>query len=59
MLPIYLSVFGIEKAGLKDDKFLSRLRRSGLGDFRSSEGGTSGDQGSKRGKGRKKDKKDN
>ena len=38
MLPIYLSVFGVGKEGLKDEHFLSRLRRSGLGDCRSREG---------------------
>jgi hypothetical protein len=27
---IYLAVFGISKAELKDEKFLSRLRRAGL-----------------------------
>jgi hypothetical protein len=30
MGPIYLAVFGISKAELKDEKFLSRLRRAGL-----------------------------
>lgn len=30
MGPIYLAVFGIAKEELKDEKFLSRLRRSGL-----------------------------
>lgn len=30
MGPIYLAVFGISKAELKDEKFLSRLRRTGL-----------------------------
>ena len=51
MLPIYLSVFSVGKEGLKDDRFLSRLRRSGLGD-------SAGDQSMKRGKEKKKDKKD-
>ena len=35
MFPIYASIFGIEKAELKDEHFLGRLRRSGLGDTRS------------------------
>jgi hypothetical protein len=30
MGPIYLAVFGISKGELKDEKFLSRLRRAGL-----------------------------
>jgi hypothetical protein len=30
MGPIYLAVFGISKAELKDEAFLSRLRRAGL-----------------------------
>ncbi len=30
--PIYKSVFGVSEEELKDEKFLSRLRRSGLGD---------------------------
>ena len=32
MIPIYLSIFGIGKEELKDERFLSRVRRSGLGD---------------------------
>ncbi|KAL8831566.1 MAG: hypothetical protein Q9170_005235 [Blastenia crenularia] len=32
MLPIYLDVFEVRKGGLKDERFLGRLRRSGLGD---------------------------
>ena len=59
MLPIYLSVFGIVKEELKDDRFLSRLRRSGLGDCRATEGNRAEDRSMKRGKGKKKDKKDN
>lgn len=31
MGPIYQAVFGITKEDLKNDKFLSRLRRAGLG----------------------------
>ena len=59
MLPIYLSVFGVGKEGLKDDRFLSRLRRSGLGDFQSMEGNRAEHQSMKSGKGKKKGKKDN
>jgi len=33
VLPIYLSIFGISKAGLEDVCFLSRLRKLRLGDF--------------------------
>ncbi|KAI4146799.1 MAG: hypothetical protein LQ341_001984 [Variospora aurantia] len=35
MLPIYLDVFKLQKEDLKNEKFLGRLRRSGLGDFMS------------------------
>lgn len=35
MVPIYVSAFGIGKDELKDERFLSRLRRSGLGDSKS------------------------
>ena len=59
MLPIYLSVFSVGKEGLKDDRFLSRLRRSGLGDCRATEGNRVKDQSMKLCKGKKKDKKDN
>lgn len=31
MGPVYKTVFGITTAELKDEKFLSRLRRTGLG----------------------------
>ncbi|KAK5685577.1 hypothetical protein LTS10_003658 [Elasticomyces elasticus] len=31
MVPVYLACFGIEKAEIEDEKFLSRVRRSGLG----------------------------
>ncbi|KAK5736565.1 hypothetical protein LTR17_007384 [Elasticomyces elasticus] len=31
MVPVYLTCFGIEKAEIEDEKFLSRVRRSGLG----------------------------
>lgn len=30
MVPVYLSCFGIEKAEIEDEKFVSRVRRSGL-----------------------------
>ncbi|KAL9630781.1 MAG: hypothetical protein Q9164_006245 [Protoblastenia rupestris] len=56
MLPIYLSVFGVGKERLKDEHFLSRLRRSGLGDCRSREDNRAEDQSIKRGKGKKRDK---
>lgn len=56
MLPIYLSVFGVGKEGLKDEHFLSRLRRSGLGDRQSRESNRAEDQSMKRGKVKKRDK---
>ncbi|KAK0512052.1 hypothetical protein JMJ35_005180 [Cladonia borealis] len=59
MLPIYLSIFSVGKEELSDDRFLSRLRRSGLGDCRATEGNRVEDQFMKRGKGKKKGKKDN
>ena len=31
MAPVYMSVFGIDSAELEDEKFVSRVRRSGLG----------------------------
>ena len=31
LLPVYCDVFGISKEELRDEKFLSRLRRSGIG----------------------------
>ena len=37
MVPIYSSIFGIHKEQLKEERFLSRLRRSGLGDSQSKE----------------------
>ena len=39
MIPVYMNVFGIEKGELEDERFLSRLRRSGLGDFKKSDTG--------------------
>ena len=35
MAPIYLAVFGIGKEELKNERFLSRVRRSGLGEHKS------------------------
>lgn len=32
MAPIYEEVFGIEPSELRDERFLSRVRRSGLGE---------------------------
>ncbi|KAL8950364.1 MAG: hypothetical protein Q9222_003598 [Ikaeria aurantiellina] len=32
MLPIYLDVFNLQRKDLQDEKFLGRVRRSGLGD---------------------------
>lgn len=58
MLPIYLSVFNVGKEGPEDDRFLSRLRRSGLGDCRAREGIRAEDRSMKRGKGNKRDRKD-
>ena len=58
MLPIYLSVFNISKEGLEDDRFLSRLKRSGLGDRRATEGNRAEDRSMKRGKGNKRNGKD-
>jgi hypothetical protein len=57
MLPIYLSVFNVGKEALKDDRFLSRLRRSGLGDCRATKGNKAEDRSIKRGKGNKRDEK--
>lgn len=37
MVPIYGRVFGIQKEELKDERFLSRLRRSGIGDLKGKE----------------------
>jgi hypothetical protein len=37
MGPIYQAVFGITKEDLKNEKFLSRLRRTGLGQSKESE----------------------
>lgn len=37
MIPIYGRVFGIQKEELKNERFLSRLRRSGIGDLKGKE----------------------
>lgn len=57
MLPIYLSVFNVGMGELKDDRFLGRLRRSGLDDFRATEGHRAEDRSMKRGKGNRRDGK--
>ena len=57
MLPIYLDVFDIRKDELKEDKFLSRLRTSGLGDFRSTGNGGLEKTATRRGKGKPTEKK--
>ena len=58
MLPIYLSVFNVGKERLKDDRFLSRLRKSGLCDCPATEGNRAEDRSRKRSKGNKRDGKD-
>lgn len=58
MVPIYGIIFGIQKEQLKDERFLSRLRRSGLGDSQSKEETAKGN-GENSGKERKKGKKGN
>ena len=56
MLPVYLSVFQLEKHDLEDEKLLSRIRRSGLESagaetgVTGSEGGDGGERGAQRGK---------
>ena len=47
MVPIYGGVFGMKKEELRDEKFLARLRRSGLGDFLKREADEYGKDGSK------------
>ena len=54
ILPIYLSVFKVCKEGLEDNRFLGRLRRSGLGDHRAAEGNRAEDRSIMRGKGNKR-----
>ena len=61
MVPIYSEVLGISKEEIKDERFLSRLRRSGIGDVCAKdecavkeEGGGSGKRRQQKGK---KDKK--
>lgn len=55
MFPIYVSAFGIGKEELKDKRFLSRLRRSGLGDSKSQQDNAASCQGEGLVKGLKKD----
>jgi len=55
MGPIYLAVFGVSKEELKDERFLSRLRRAGLP--RLDADGTSNDNEQAFQKGGKKDRK--
>ena len=59
MLPIYSSVFGVVKEELEDDRFLSRLRRSGLGNCQATGGQRVEARPMKSGKEKKKDKKGN
>lgn len=59
MVPIYGSVFGIQKEELKDERFLGRLRRSGLGDSRSTEETAAKGDEKSHDKGRKNGKKGN
>lgn len=54
MVPIYVSILGIQKEEIKDERFLSRLRRSGLGDALSKKGFGANGKGESGGKGRKK-----
>jgi hypothetical protein len=54
MVTIYGHIFGIQKEQLKDERFLGRLRRSGLGDSRYKEGIAVKEQDVKHGKRRKK-----
>lgn len=53
MVPIYGKVFGIRKEEVKEERFLSRLRRSGLGDL---EGRKVGMAEKEKGKGKEKEK---
>ena len=59
MVPVYGVIFGIQKEQLKDERFLSRLRRSGLGDSRSKEETAAKDKGESSAKARKNGKKGN
>ncbi|KAF1991765.1 hypothetical protein K402DRAFT_459025 [Aulographum hederae CBS 113979] len=52
--PIFRAVFGIGKDELVDERFLARLRRSGLGDVREKSGGVKEGKKGKGGKGGKK-----
>ena len=57
MVPIYLSIFGIGKEELKDERFLSRVRRSELGEFKSQSDSAAANAGVVHSKGRKGQKK--
>lgn len=54
MVPIYAGIFGIQKDELRNESFLSRLRRSGLGNVSSKNEPTVAANGSSDGKGKKK-----
>lgn len=54
MVPVYCDVFGIGKANLKDERFLSRLRRSGLRDSSAGKESVAGSAGGVSSKGHKK-----
>lgn len=47
LLPIYVSVFGFKKVPMKDKNFLSRLKRSGLGEWQSEEQSAANSKGEK------------
>lgn len=49
MGPIYLTVFGVSKKELKDEKFLSRLRRAGLPRLDKEEAGKNDERDTQRG----------
>ncbi len=48
--PIYESMLGIDKSELEDEKFLGRLRRSGLGETGENEKANGGGEEKKKGK---------
>ena len=54
MLPVYISVFGIRKEELQDERFLSRLRRSGVGEIKPQQGSAASGEGGSRVKGQKR-----
>jgi hypothetical protein len=43
MVPIYERVFGVQKSELEDERFLGRLRRSGLDEMEQRVGGVGGE----------------